>query len=143
MAKNEQTWRIRVQIYKTVNIKGVFRPADLMADTHPDHLEHDPLDASEEHRGIQAVLDAVSAMVHAFHNAPPDTIEGARSRDMARRIPTIRVYISTGNGRAVVRFPYTPDGETAWCAVMTIQRDDWQGGTIEEEPPRPSVRIAQ
>lgn len=140
MAKNEQTWHIRVQLFRFAN-KG---EGVLEADTHPDWSESLPLDATEAHKGMWAVLRAVSEMVHRFHEAELETIEGARLAELGKRVPTIRVYVSSHGGRTKLQVPYTPDGNVAWKAIVTIQREDWQPPLNEgDEPPRPSLRVAQ
>ena len=136
MAKNEQTWRIRVQLWK-FSQKG---DGVAMADTHPDWPEGQPLDDSEAHKGMMTALSAVSRMIHDFHEATPETIEGARVADLAKRVPTIRVYVSNHGGRTVLQVPYTPDNNVAWKAFVTIQREDW-GGEVPK-PENPSARLA-
>ena len=137
MARNEQVWRIRVRLYR-FDDKGT---GELMADTHEGVPEMAPLDERESHRGMAAVLDAVTAMIHGYHDKQPETIEGARSPDLAKRIPTIRVYLSNHGGRTVLPVPYTPDGNRAWSAYITIQRDDWAGEV--PKPENPSARSAR
>ena len=137
MARNEQVWRIRVRLYR-LDAKGT---GELMADTHEGLGDMAPLDERESHRGMAAVLDAVTAMIHGYHDKQPETIEGARSPDLAKRIPTIRVYISNHGGRTVLPVPYTPDGNRAWSAYITIQRDDWAGEV--PKPENPSARSAR
>ncbi len=137
MARNEQVWRIRVRLYR-FDDKGT---GELMADTHEGLGDTAPLDERESHRGMAAVLDAVTAMIHGYHDKAPETIEGARSPDLAKRIPTIRVYISNHGGRTVLPVPYTPDGNRAWSAYITIQRDDWAGEV--PKPENPSARSAR
>ena len=137
MARNEQVWRIRVRLYRLA-AKGT---GELMADTHEGLGDMAPLDERESHRGMAAVLTAVTQMIHGYHDKQPETIEGARSPDLAKRIPTIRVYISNHGGRTVLPVPYTPDGNRAWSAYITIQRDDWAGEV--PKPENPSARSAR
>ena len=136
MARNEQVWRIRVRLYR-FDDKGT---GELMADTHDGLDELAPLDERESHRGMAAVLDAVTAMIHGYHDKQPETIEGARSLDLSKRIPTIRVYVSNHGGRTVLQIRYTPDGAKEWKAFVTIQRDDWAGEGAK--PENPTARIA-
>lgn len=131
MAKNEQIWRIRVRLYRFHDASGV-----LEADTHEGFADQAPLDDREAHRGMSAVMEAVHNMIHSFHDAHPNTIEGARVTDLMRRIPTVRVYVSSHGGRTVLQVPYTPDNEKTWRAFVTIQRDDWEG---EAPPPNPTT----
>lgn len=134
MARNEQTWRIRVRLYRQAEGANV-----LEADTHEGLPDMAPLDASEAHKGMTAVLAAVSKMIHLFHDKPPETVEGARMVDLVKRIPTIRVYVSSHGGRTVLQVPYTPDNATAWRGFVTIQREDWTDA--EAKPENPSPRI--
>ncbi len=136
MARNEQVWRIRVRLYR-FDDKGT---GELMADTHDGLDELAPLDERESHRGMSAVLAVVTQMIHGYHDKPPETIEGARSLDLSKRIPTIRVYVSNHGGRTVLQVPYTPDNNVAWKAFVTIQREDW-GGEVPK-PENPSARLA-
>ena len=135
MARNEQIWRIRVRLFRIDGGSGV-----LEADTHEGVPEMAPLDEREAHRGMSAVLKVVTDMIHQFHDKPPETIEGARSFELAKRIPTIRVYVSSHGGRTVLQIPYTPDNEREWKAFVTIQRDDWAGEV--PKPENPSARSA-
>ena len=136
MARNEQVWRIRVRLYR-LDAKGT---GELMADTHEGLGDMAPLDERESHRGMAAVLTAVTQMIHGYHDKQPETIEGARSLDLSKRIPTIRVYVSNHGGRTVLQIPYTPDGAKEWKAFITIQRDDWAGEGAK--PENPTARIA-
>jgi hypothetical protein len=103
MARNEQTWRIRVRLYRIDNGTGV-----LEADTHEGLPDMGALDTREAHKGMSSVLACVTTMIHGFHDKAPETIEGARMIDLTKRIPTIRVYVSSHGGRTVLQVPYTP-----------------------------------
>ena len=111
----------------------------LEADTHPDWPLTLPLDDSERHVGLIAALGVIADMIHRFHEKPNDTIDGARMSQLMRRVPSIRVYVSTGRGRADFQIPYTPDGEKPWRAFVTLHREDWQPETPDI---RPTVREA-
>ena len=77
MARNEQVWRIRVRLYR-LDAKGT---GELMADTHEGLGDMAPLDERESHRGMAAVLTAVTQMIHGYHDKQPETIEGLLSED--------------------------------------------------------------
>jgi len=124
-----------VRLYRIVNGSGT-----LEADTHEGLGDMAPLDTREAHKGMHAVLTTVTQMIHGFHDKPPETIEGARMIDLTKRIPTIRVYVSSHGGRTVLQVPYTPEGDKEWKAFLTIQRDDWQEAPALANP---SPRVAQ
>lgn len=132
MAKNEKEWRLRLRIYDS--------SGTLVADTHPDLGENASVNRDETTVGIVPMLERVSAIIHDFHGAPPDTMEGARTADLVKRVPSIRVYMSQHAGRCAVRVPYTPDNATSWKALATIQRDDWRGPEEQAQEARPSLR---
>lgn len=138
MARNEKTWHLRLRIFDS--------SGELQADTHPDVHPDASVDGAESRVGMQPMLELISSIIHAYHELPADTAEGARMRDLLRRVPTIRVYMSQHNGRCSFKIPYTPDGATAWQAFATIQREDWAGWDPEaeaERAARPSLRVAQ
>lgn len=114
MANNSRWWRWRLRIYTT----------ELVADTHPDREPDAPLTAEYRSKGTPAMFDAVSATLHDFHNAPPETMAGARFSDLIQRTATLRVYLSARGGRADLRIPYTPDGNSAAYAMLTVERED-------------------
>lgn len=137
MAKNEKKWHLRLRIFNN--------GGELVADTHPDLGADERIDASELCAGMPAALERVSLLLHKFHDIQQDTMEGARVRDLVKRIPTIRVYMSQHNGRCTIKIPYTPEGATRWEAFAVIQREDWAGWEPEKEAERaarPSLRVA-
>lgn len=119
MAKNEKTWHLRLKIFDN--------SGELVADTHPDVHPDASVDTSETCRGLPTALERFSALIHGYHDAPLDSIEGARMRDLVKRVPTLRVYLSQHRGRCAFKIPYSPDGATSWQAFAVIQRDDWTG----------------
>lgn len=138
MARNEKKWHLRLRIFDSGN--------HYHADTHPDLGVDEYVDDSELCDGLPGTLERVSTLLHQFHNLPQDTMEGARMRDLVKRVPTIRVYMSQHSGRCTIKIPYTPEGSTAWSALAVIQRPDWQGWDAQKEAERaarPSLRVAK
>lgn len=119
MARNTQHWRLRLRIY---GASGSGTELVLQADTHPDDGEETPLNDEIVAEGHMGVMEEVSAIIHGYHGAPPETIEGARLRDLVRRIGTLRTYLSAHGGRTTIKLPYTPDHATSWHAVATVER---------------------
>jgi hypothetical protein len=114
MANNSRWWRWRLRIYTT----------ELVADTHPDLDPDAPLTGEYRSKGTAAMFDEVSAMLHGFHDVPLESMAGARLVDLIQRTATLRVYLSARGGRADLRIPYTPDGNSAAYAMLTVERDD-------------------
>lgn len=137
MAKNEKRWNLRIAIF---NDSG-----ELVADTHPDLHPDAPIDGSESCDGMSVAMERISLLLHGYHGANHDSMEGARVRDLVKRVPTIRVYMSQHQGRCSFKVQYTPEGSTQWRARVTIQRENWEGWEPEkdaERAARPSLRVA-
>ena len=120
MSYNTKTWRYRVQIMA----HGPEASAIVEADTHPGEPNDAELDDSFTALGASELMEKVSGVIHDYHALPEETAEGARTKDLMRRIPTLRVYLSTHGGRTTLRIPYTPDNATARLALLTVERPD-------------------
>lgn len=145
--KNVRLWAIRVRLYQP----GMTIPV-LLADTHPD-LSHSGMpEGSREVLvvGLNAIADEIAALIRAFHAGAQFVNTG----DIARRLQSLRVRISTSGGAFLWSGKYHVDGsDFAWhCGIEQIPPGDpaYSGALAappsarlpepEPEPPVPSLR---
>lgn len=115
---NARNWRCRVQIYTP----GVIN-ADLEGDTHPGLGDDEPLTNAFMTEGMPALLAIISDIIHTYHDAPPETLEGARNADLMKRVPSLRVYSSVQGGRYSFYVRYVlNNGAVGGLAKVTVER---------------------